>query len=267
MYEGRFTLDDYPKFWVKTAIEISTGKKKILKWPYHEAYMRKIRDLSIKCFRSSEKESQVLELVRGHSLFMQGRTVPDIKRNPVRIIDFIPGRSLYVHISNMDMEHEAYFYELFPSLFIKLKKSLEAIKFLHTRNYFHGGIRSDHIMMEKDTGKYIWIDFDLNQDMLDFDIWCIGNLIYFITGMGEHTFWDVSHNKKNYTKASGQLSKDDASAFLAHRIINLKKLFPYIPQKLNDILMHFSISTNIFYDNIEQIINDIDEVIEEEAYR
>jgi len=150
---------------------------------------------------------------------------------------------------------------MFPAFFIKIRESLKAIGFLHENHYFHGGIRSDHVLIEKGTGNFIWIDFDLNQDMLDFDIWCIGNLIYFVAGMGYHTFWDVSHYKDIYRNADASLSSDDASAFLAHRIINLKKLFPYIPEKLNDILMSFSISTNVFYDNVEQILEDMDEIL------
>ena len=43
----------------------------------------------------SEKESAVLEAMCGHPLFMQGVAVPDTVGNLVRILDFIPGQSLY----------------------------------------------------------------------------------------------------------------------------------------------------------------------------
>jgi hypothetical protein len=161
------------------------------------------------------------------------------------------------------MDHETFFFEEFPEIFLNLKKCFEAIKFLHENNYVHGDIRTDHIIMDADLNIYRWIDFDLHQDFSDFDIWRIGNVLLFCTGKGSQTFQNVSENKKIPKKILDALSKDDASAFLKHMIANLGKLFPYIPKKLNDILMHFSQSTKVFYDNVDQIIDDMGEVLEQ----
>jgi tRNA A-37 threonylcarbamoyl transferase component Bud32 len=263
MRESRFTLEDFPKFWVKSTVELSTGKKKLIKWDFQEEFKISIGQLRIKCVRSAEKEGRILELTKNNSIFMHGKTVRDIKGKPIHILDFIKGLSLYEYISGLRMDHETFFFEEFPEIFLNLKKCFEAIKFLHENNYVHGDIRTDHIIMDADLNIYRWIDFDLHQDFSDFDIWRIGNVLLFCTGKGSQTFQNVSENKKIPKKILDALSKDDASAFLKHMIANLGKLFPYIPKKLNDILMHFSQSTKVFYDNVDQIIDDMGEVLEQ----
>jgi serine/threonine protein kinase len=261
MHESRFTLEEYPKYWVKSAIELSTGRKKIIKWDFNEKFIFKIGQLNIKCYRSSEKESRILEIVNGNISFMQGRTVSTNKGEPVKIIDFIKGEDLYHHLSNLDMDHEEYFHEQFPVILSNLRKSLEAIEFIHKSHYVHGDIRNDHLLIDEDLKTYRWIDFDLNQDFSDFDIWSLGNILLFCTGKGEHTVRTVAENKKMSKNASASICEDDVSAFFTYRIINLKKLFPYIPTALNDILMHFSKNTALFYESVDQIITDVDEVL------
>ena len=48
-------------------------------------------------------------------------------------------------------------------------------------------------------------------------------------------------------EVKSSLTGGGASAFWHYRVINLKKLYPYISEKLNRILLHFTISTNRFY--------------------
>jgi hypothetical protein len=43
--------------------------------------------------------------------------------------------------------------------------------------------------------------------------------------------------------------------------MNLKKLFPYISQNLNDILLHFTMKMSNFYENIENIIDDLNNAV------
>ncbi|MFC1584582.1 hypothetical protein ACFL5V_03430 [Fibrobacterota bacterium] len=263
MYESRFTLEEYPKYWVKSALELSTGRKKILKWKFDEKFVFKIGALNIKCYRSSEKESRILELVEGNLSFMQGKTIPDGKGEGVKIIDYIKGNNLYNHLTNLEMDHEKYFHTQFPGILKNLQAPLEAIRFIHSHNFLHGDIRNDHILIDDASKAYRWIDFDLNQDFSDYDVWSLGNILLFSAGKGEHTFRNVSKNEKIPEKAFNALCEDDVSAFFEYRIINLKKLFPYIPKKLNDILMRFSKNTTVFYDTVDQILDDIDELIED----
>ena len=51
--EGRFGLDDQPKFWVKSAIDLSDGSKKIIKLVFHERFQARIGDLLFDCVRSA----------------------------------------------------------------------------------------------------------------------------------------------------------------------------------------------------------------------
>jgi serine/threonine protein kinase len=263
MYESRFTLEGFPKFWVKSAVELATGKKKIIKCVFNEEFAINIGQLNIKCYRSAEKESGVLKVVRGHPAFMQGETVHDVKGNTIRVIDFIQGENLYEYLENLTMDHQTYFFTLFPTILRKLRKSFEAIRFIHDFFLYHGDIRNDHIIIDQDTGIYRWIDFDLNQQFSDYDVWSLGNIMLFAAGKGEHTFRGVSLYKNVKQSTLDTLGDEDASAFFRYRIINLKKIFPYLPKKLNDILMHFSQNTNVFYDRVEQIIGDMDAVLDE----
>lgn len=263
MFESRFTLEEYPKYWVKSAIELATGKKRIIKWVFNEEFVIQIGVLNIKCYRSPIKEEEILNLTRDHPFFMQGKTAHDSIGKSIRILDYIEGKSLYRYLLDLNMSHEEYFYTVYPSLLCQLKKCMEGIALLHKNNYFHGDIRNDHLILDQNSGNYKWIDFDLNQDFSDFDIWSLGNILLFSTGKNEHTFHNITNNKEISKAAINSLQSNDASAFFKHRIINLRKLFPYIPKELNNILMHFSINTNVFYDRVEQIVNDVNNVLEQ----
>lgn len=262
MFEGRFSLEEYQKYWVKSAIELPSGKKKILKWEFNEEFVIAIGPLNIRCYRSAEKESEVLKVVKGNNSFMQGNTVCDKRGNCVKVIEFIFGDNLFNYLRNLEMNHEQYFIEIFPTVLKNLTTSINAIDILHKNNLCHGDIRNDHIIIESNTKNYRWIDFDLKQDYSDFDVWSIGNILLFAAGMGEHTFKGVEKDKKIPDKVKHSLREDDASAFFKHRIMNLKKIFPYLPKKLNDIFMHFSINTTNFYNDVPQILNDVNEVLD-----
>lgn len=260
MYEARFSLEGYPKFWVKSTIDLSSWQRKIIKCVFNEEFAINVGPLNIKCFRSAEKEGKVLDAVKDNPYFMHGKTLHDSRGNPVRVVDFITGTNFYEYLQNLEMEHKEYFFSVFPGIMSNLRNSLQAIQFIHTKGLCHGDIRNDHIIIEDKTGTYRWIDFDLNQHFSDFDVWSIGNILLFAAGKGEHTFSDVGRNPEISKSILPTLSVDDASAYFKYRIINLKKLFPYIPEKLNNILMHFSMNTTEFYDSVDQILFDLDVV-------
>ncbi|MBF0432700.1 MAG: hypothetical protein HQK83_15560 [Fibrobacteria bacterium] len=263
MYESRFTLEEYPKYWVKSAIELKTGMKKILKWEFNENFVFPLGLLKIKCYRSAQKEADILDLVQGNSYFMQGKTVKDSLGTEVKIIDFIYGNSFYNYIHNLKLDHHNYFQQLFPDILKHLVHLLTAIAYIHNNDYVHGDIRNDHIFIDDKNGNFKWIDFDTKQDFDDFDIWSLGNILLFAAGKGVHTFKSVKTNPDVSAKGAASICKDDSSAFFKHRIMNLQKLFPYIPDKLNRILMHFSINTTEFYECVMDIILDVEELLEE----
>jgi serine/threonine protein kinase len=262
-YETRFGIGDQPKYWVFGATDLENGEKKIIKTVFLEDFHVHIGVFKIRCYRSPEKEAEVLNLVKGDSRFMQGYTVKDDKGNHVRIIDLIKGWSIFQHIYNIDKSHEQYYCEDLPGIMHKLVGCLGAIQYLHDRGTCHGDIRNDHIIIESDTGQYRWIDFDLNQNVSDFDVWSMGNILNYVIGKGINSFKIVMRSSDFSDDVKKSLEAGDGSAFYEYRVMNLKKLYPYIPQKLNDILMHFAIDPRGSYGTVRELMADYQEVLEE----
>lgn len=255
-HEGRFGIDDQPKFWVKRAIDLQTGRLHILKLVFHEEFHAQVGSLHVKCARSPEKEGRVLELVRGDPRFMQGRTTHDVRGNLVRVIEHIPGMDLLSYIHSLPAQHEEYFQVHFPSILLHVIGSLRGIQRLHDAGLCHGDIRNDHLLIERATGQYKWIDFDLNEDFLDFDIWSAGNILHCVVGRGFVSFRDAIQASP---ELAGRLSDDDASVFFSHRVMNLRRVFPYVPARLNDVLLRFSAGAQVSYDKMSQVADDLEE--------
>jgi hypothetical protein len=189
--------------------------------------------------------------------FMQGRTERDSKGNLIRVIDFIRGVDLFAYLRSLTLSHREYIDTLFPGILVNTMKCLEAIQFLHESGLHHGDIRNDHILVEEGTGRFRWIDFDLTQDFPDFDVWSTGNILHCVAGKGSVRFLSVA---EEYPELKDRLTEDDASAFFPHRIMNLRKVYPYLPAKLNDILMRFSVGAGVHYDRIDQVLDDLGDV-------
>ncbi len=261
MKEGRFGIDDQPKFWVKKAIDLESGDDKILKLAFHEEFTIRIGLLRLRCYRDPIKEGNVLDTVRGDTRFMQGMTVEDERGNPVRVIDFIRGRNLYRYLRDLSMDHRTYYHTVLPEILGRLVGAFEAIAMIHERGLHHGDIRNDHLFIESKTDQFRWIDFDFCQDIPDYDVWSLGNVLVYVVGKGEHTFHEVEAGRLQ-VPSGVRLTKQDASAFFKHRIMNLAKLFPWIPPELNDILMHFSYETQVFYETANDLLDDLRPVVE-----
>ncbi len=261
--EPRFGLDEQPKYWVKRTIDMGDGKIRLLKLVFHEEFMAHVGPIRIRCFRSPEKESQVLELVKGDPRFMQGITMQDEAGNQVRVIDFIHGRKIYDHIYDLKIDHEEYYHTALKSKLNLFLPCMEGIQFLHEQNLCHGDIRNDHLIIDRETGLLRWIDFDLTQHYPDFDVWSLGNILQFLMGKGMISFHEVRESDEFNDSIKQSLTSDDAAAFYRYRIMNLRKVYPYVSKKLNDILMHFSLGTQVFYDSVDQMILELKEAMEE----
>jgi len=262
--ETRFGIEDQPKTWVFNTIEIDSGISKILKTVFYEEFHVRIALFRIHCYRSPKKEARVLDLVRGDPRFMQGYTVLDEKNNHIRVLDVIKGDTIFNYVASIQKSHERYFNEDLPDILWKLKDSIEAIQFLHLNGTCHGDIRNDHIYIDRDTGRYRWIDFDLTQDVSDFDIWSIGNILSYAVAKGIRSFHQAKRNKSLTTEVKDSLKYEDASAFYEYRIMNLSKLFPYIPPKLNDLLLHFTVRPKSYYSDITQFVDEYNEMLDKE---
>jgi len=252
--EKRFGLVDEPKFWVKRAISLASGRTHILKMVFHERFRACVGANAFICARDAEKEARVLELMRGDPRFMQGRGLRDVRGNLVRVIDFITGEDLLRHLERAGLGHEEYFRTVFPSVFARTMDSLRAIERLHEAGLCHGDIRNDHILLEAGSGRFVWIDFDLNEDTPLFDVWSLGNLLHCVVGNGFVVFRDVVERRPDL---AGRLTDDDASVFFTHRVMNLRAVYPYIPAALNDVLLRFSCGARSRYDSTSQVIEDL----------
>jgi len=259
--ENRFGVEEQPKFWVKYAFDIETGQRKIMKLVFHEEFTAQIGRIRIKCKRNPRKESAILDLVRDNPRFMQGFTVQDKANNWVRIIDVISGRSAFHYLDGLDMSHEEYFGQVFPDLMRKVIVCIEALADLHSQGHHHGDVRSDHLWIEHETGSLAWIDFDYEVSHTDYDIWGVGNLLIRLVGKGTHRLRDVDSNPHDYPLKTEDVALQDMALLLNDRIANLKKLFPYIPQELNDILMRFSNGSSDFYRNLNRLVTDLKRVL------
>ncbi len=256
MREPRFGIDDQPKYWVLSAIELETGKSKIIKMVFQEDFIVHVSILKIHCYRSPEKESKVLDLTREDRRFMQGYTTFDKDGNNVRIIDYIRGQSLFKYIPEIDKTHQEYFHEDLPGILYKLADCILAIELLHSHGLCHGDIRNDHIMIDRRDHSYRWIDFDLKQDISDFDTWSLGNVINYTVAKGIITFKKVLSDPKIPDAAKQSLNQEDGSAFYSYRIMNLQKVYPYIPERLSKILLHFVVRPRAYYRGISNLVDD-----------
>ncbi len=265
--EGRFGIDDQPKQWVPKVYDLETGERKIMKLVFYETYELMLGDLEVTCYRSPEKEAKVIELVTGNPYFMQGYTALDEAENMVRILDIVNGRRLDKYVETLGATHEEYFETHVSSILNRFLTSVEAISFLHKNGFKHGDIRRDHIMVDREDGVFRWIDFDydfyLPERPFAMDLIGLGNVLLFVLGRKVFRPTDVYEDPLMGEKVLETLHVNDLSLVSRDRIFNLKKLYPYIPKKMNDILLHFSAGTTVMYDSVHEFYDDLAAAVEE----
>lgn len=255
--EGRFGIDDQPKFWVKTSIDLTSGVKKIIKMVFIETFNNKVGDIIFRFLRNPEKEASVLKNTWGHPNFMQGRTVLDTAGNAVRIIDFIAGPSLFAYLRGLKMSHREYYRHEFENVMQSFIKSVRAISDLHKQGLHHGDIRADHIILSNQTGEYVWIDFDYEVSSPDYDIFCLGNVLQQVVGKGRHSLYDIRDQPGEYPDFNTVMTASDMSLMFRYRVANLRKLFPYISDDLNEIVMRFSADSTDHYGCVDTLLDDL----------
>ena len=256
--EGRFGLEDEVKHWVKRSIDLTSGDMCIIKLVFYEKFNTCIGGIEFECFRSPRKEARILDLVKDHPNFMHGTSESDEKGNTVRILDYISGPSLSNYIADIEQDHETYFHETLPEILKNYMTCVDAIGFLHDHREKHGDIRRDHILVDRQTGQYRWIDFDYNfrhrENMFGYDLFGLGNILMYIVGRGDVLLRDL---KEKDPALISRLTDGDLNIVFHNRVANLKKIYPYIPDPLNLILLHFSNGANWFYENTEQLLHDL----------
>jgi len=262
--EGRFGLDDEPKYWVRRAVHLPSGATRILKLVFHEKFETTVAGVTITCYRSPRKEARILDLVRDHPHFMHGTWIKDTKGNIVRILEYIPGTRLDDLVSELRVDHERYFHQHLPSLLDRFIALTTAIKFLHDHGEKHGDIRRDHILYDREAGCDRWIDFDYNylhgESMFGFDLQGLGNILIYLVGQGDVL---VPHLQQERPGVFAILSEEDVSLSYKNRVANLRKVYPYIPESLNRVLLHFACGTEVFYETTGELLEELGQAREE----
>lgn len=257
--ERRFGMED-PKFWVKRCTELESGEKRILKLVFHERFNMKIGDMEVPCYRSPEKEARILDLTRGDPRFMQGFSLPDSAGNNVRVIEVVFGKRLDLAVDAIDCDHRTYFAEHFPGILANFLDACEAIAFLHGQGERHGDIRRDHLFRHYDTGRYVWIDFDYTFDgsanPFGVDVFGLGNILLFLAGKGIHTAQSLAETPGGREILS-RVTPEDYSVMYRYRIMNLEKLFPYIPGPLCRVLQHYGVGSEVYYESARELLDDL----------
>lgn len=256
--EGRFGLDDEPKYWVRRAIDLSDGATRIIKLEFHEEFRTSIGGIEIRRFRSPRKEARILDAVRGHPHFMQGSWALDAAGNNVRVLEYIRGQRYDEVIAGLDGDHHDYFHRHFPGVLADFMDLVRAIRFLHERGEKHGDIRRDHVIRDRDGGVNRWIDFDYDyvqgESLFAFDLQGLGNILVFLVGRGDVLLPEL---RRDQPALYAGLAPEDLSITFGNRVANLRKVYPYVPESLNRVLLHFSEGANLFYDAADQLLEDL----------
>jgi hypothetical protein len=256
--EGRFGLEDEVKYWVKRSVDLVSGAMRIIKLVFYERFTATIGGITFECFRSPRKEARILDLVHDHPNFMHGQSAADEKGNIVRVLEYISGSSLAAHVADLEQDHESYFYRTLPGILENYLRCVEAIRFLHDHGEKHGDIRRDHILIDNQSGHYRWIDFDYNyrhrENIYGYDLFGLGNVLIYLVGKGDVLLQDL--RSRDPALLAG-LADGDMNIVFHNRLANLKKVYAYIPDSLNRILMHFSRGANWFYEETPQLLQDL----------
>jgi hypothetical protein len=264
--EGRFGVDEQIKPWVPKVVDLDSMEHYILKLEFQETFDIRFGQFSVTCYRSPQKEARILELVRGRSHFMQGKTLVDAAGNLVRVLDPVSGNRLDKMIHS-DSSHQDYFAEELPAILEQFLGCLQGIAFLHNNGFRHGDIRRDHIFIDRTTGVYYWIDFDydfyLPEKPFALDLYELGNILIYLTGRGDYHLREILADPQLGPSVAESLTPDDFSLLMQTRVVNLQKLFPYIPDSLNNILLHFSSGADIFYERVEELQIDVEATLKQ----
>jgi tRNA A-37 threonylcarbamoyl transferase component Bud32 len=257
--EKRFGLTGEPKYWVKRAISLTTGRPQIVKLVFAEVFRARVGDREFLCRRSAEKEARVLELTRGDLDFMQGRAARDANGNLVRVLDVIRGQDLLTQLGSLEEPHEAYVRSTFPAVLARVVDALRAIARLHAAGLCHGDIRNDHLFVDADSGRLRWIDFDLDPGSPEFDLWSVGNILHVVAARRVVRIRDVLDKRP---ELAGRVGPADASLFFPYRLMNLGALYPWLPQPFTEILRRFAVGDCPRYRTVDEVADELQAVVE-----
>jgi hypothetical protein len=93
--------------------------------------------------------------------------------------------------------------------------------------------------------------------MFGYDLFGLGNILVFLVGGGDITVQQLQAKESPNLE---KLTPEDMNIIFNNRVANIQKIYPYVPDSLNYILLHFSNGANLYYENIGQLLEDLEEV-------
>jgi hypothetical protein len=257
--ERSFGVED-PKYWVKRCRHLESGERRILKLVFYETFSLSMGEMKIPCYRSPRKEARILDLVRNDPRFMQGFPAADEAGNNVRVLYVVQGKRLDNWIDDLDVDHLTYFQTHLPGILEKFIVSCQAINDLHRMGEKHGDIRRDHLWVAYESGNYVWIDFDytfsFHENPFGLDIFGLGGLLLYIVGKGFYSHEEARQLIDRNRKIPA-IEPEDFLLVFKNRLANLQKIFPYIPDALNQMLLHFSSGSRVYYETMDEFLQDL----------
>jgi hypothetical protein len=261
--EKKFGMEGERKPWVKSCVDLVSGERKVMKLPFHEEFACSIEGGKFTCLRNPEKEARILDKTRGRPGFMQGVCVIDPAGGNVRILDRIAGNSLDIVVRGLPGDHRRYYENHLSGILRGVVSAVRSLAHLHSLGEIHGDITPDHIFREIKTGHYIWIDFDYDykdfHDVFHRDILEMGALLAFVVGKEYVAYWDL---EARHPEIAERITHEDTLLVLRNQIANLKLVYPYIDDGLNDILLRFSHGSENRYGSAAELADDLEKAIE-----
>jgi len=53
------------------------------------------------------------------------------------------------------------------------------------------------------------------------------------------------------------VAPEDYSVMYRYRIMNLEKIFPYIPKDLGRVLRHYAVGSEVYYESARELLDDL----------
>jgi len=117
--------------------------------------------------------------------------------------------------------------------------------------------------VERDTGRYRWIDFDYDykekDDLTSHDVFEMGTLLAFVVGKD---YLSYSQLKRISPEIASNLKPSDMLAIFPNQVANLKLVYPYIHDQINEIILRFAQGSQHEYSDAHMLAADIARVSE-----
>lgn len=86
------------------------------------------------------------------------------------------------------------------------------------------------------------------------DLAGLGEVITNLVGMGGYFYADIKTNPM-FKSVVDCLQPEDFFILEQNRLVNLKKVFPYISERLNNVLLHFSGYATVYYESVDEVLD------------